>query len=105
MKYAETFSSIYVLSGCCLSAAMTPGKMQAESIHSQEEAAKAGRGVLTTLAEAAWSPDPQNSPFYFDLPTNEGEPQPAVIANWAANAPPAMRSVQPQPAQTARDRH
>ncbi|HEY7389439.1 MAG TPA: alpha/beta hydrolase-fold protein [Bryobacteraceae bacterium] len=93
MKYPETFSSIYVLSGCCLTAALNAGQRQAEaeSIHTQAEAAKAGRGVVTTLAEAAaWSPDPKNPPFYFDLPTKEGQPQPAVIARWAANAPLAI---------------
>ncbi|HLI84061.1 MAG TPA: alpha/beta hydrolase-fold protein [Bryobacteraceae bacterium] len=93
MKYPETFSSIYVLSGCCLGAALNAGKRQAEaeSIHTPEEGSKAARGVVTTLAEAAaWSPDPKNPPFYFDLPTRNGEPEPAVIARWAANAPLAM---------------
>jgi S-formylglutathione hydrolase len=43
------------------------------------------------LAEsAAWSPNPKNPPLFFDLPTKDGKPQPAVIAKWAANAPLAM---------------
>jgi len=46
---------------------------------------------MTTLAEAAaWSPNPQNPPFFFDLPVKNSAPQPAVIARWAANAPLAM---------------
>lgn len=36
---------------------------------------------------AAWSPDPNEPPLYFDLPTKEGVPQPDVLARWAANAP------------------
>jgi S-formylglutathione hydrolase FrmB len=93
MKSPGVFSSIYVLSGCCLTAALNPGpgQAQAEAIHSQAEAAKAGRGAVTTLAEAAaWSPNPKNSPLFFDLPTKDGQPQPAVLARWAANAPLAM---------------
>jgi hypothetical protein len=39
---------------------------------------------------AAWSPDPKNPPFYFDLPTKNGVPQPDVLAKWAANAPLAL---------------
>ncbi len=93
MKYPGVFSSIYVLSGCCLTANLNPGRgaAEAEAIHSQAEAAKAGRGVVTTLAEAAaWSPNPKNPPLFFDLPVEGGMPQPAVIARWAANAPLAM---------------
>jgi S-formylglutathione hydrolase len=93
MKNPGTFSSIYVLSGCCLTPAMNPGKNQveAESIHSPEEGARASRGVVVTLGEAAaWSPNPKNLPFYFDLPTKDGQPQTAVVARWAANAPLAM---------------
>ena len=48
-------------------------------------------GTRATLASAAaWSPDPQAPPFYLDLPTKDGVPQPSVLARWAANAPLAM---------------
>lgn len=93
MKYPDVFSSIYVLSGCCLTANLNPGQGQAaaEAVHSQSELASAGRGAVTTMAEAAaWSPNPKNPPLFFDLPTREGKPQPAVLAHWAANAPLAM---------------
>ena len=46
------------------------------------------RAQLATAA--AWSPDPKNPPLYLDLPTKNGEPQPDVIAKWAANAPLAF---------------
>ncbi|MBV9742179.1 MAG: esterase [Acidobacteriia bacterium] len=93
MKYPGLYSSIYIMSGCCLTANLNAGAnaAAAEAIHSQAEAANAGRGVMTTLAEAAaWSPNPQNPPFFFDLPVKNSAPQPAVIARWAANAPLAM---------------
>jgi enterochelin esterase-like enzyme len=104
MKYPEVFSSIYILSGCCLTPSIplgansgvstnapASGQARAEAIHSPAELANADRGVMTTFAEAAaWSPNPQNPPFFLDLPAKDGKPQPAVIARWAANAPLAM---------------
>ena len=39
---------------------------------------------------AAWSPNPKNPPLYLDLPTQDGEPRPDVLAKWAANAPLAF---------------
>jgi S-formylglutathione hydrolase len=43
------------------------------------------------LAEgAAWSPNPKNPPQFLDLPTKDGELQPAVAAKWVANSPLAM---------------
>jgi len=39
---------------------------------------------------AAWSPNPNNPPFYSDLPTKDGEPRADVIARWNANAPLAF---------------
>lgn len=48
-------------------------------------------GTRVMLASAsAWSPNPKAPPLYLDLPTKDGEPQPSVIARWAANAPLAM---------------
>ena len=46
------------------------------------------RAQLATAA--AWSPDPKSPPLYLDLPTKDGEPQPEVLAKWAANAPLAF---------------
>jgi hypothetical protein len=62
-----------------------------EQIKTAEEAAKLQMGARTTLAaSAAWAPDPQNPPFYLDLPTKGGTPDPSVIARYAANSPHAM---------------
>ena len=46
--------------------------------------------ALATAAAAAWSPNPKNPPLYLDLPRKGGEPQPDVLAKWAANAPLAF---------------
>ena len=39
---------------------------------------------------AAFSPNPKNPPDYFDTPFKDGEPQPLILAKWAANSPLAM---------------
>jgi S-formylglutathione hydrolase len=94
MKYPQVYSSIYLLSACCLTANLNPNPQnsaQAEALKSVAEAKGAERGLAALLAEAAaWSPNPQNPPFYFDLPAKDGKIQPAVVARWAANAPLAM---------------
>jgi S-formylglutathione hydrolase len=94
MKYPQVYSSIYILSACCLNANLNPrtdGSAKAEALKSPEDAKGADRSLATLLAEAAaWSPNPQNPPFYFDLPAKDGKIQPEVVARWVANAPLAM---------------
>jgi S-formylglutathione hydrolase len=92
MKHPEIFSSIYVLSPCCMTAGINPKSMaESEAIHNMEEFAKAGFGPKSNLALAAsLSPNPKNPPYFFDLPTKGGQVQPAIEAKWAASAPLAM---------------
>ena len=92
-KYQEVFSSLYLLSPCC----MTPGnnvppnpQMQArlDAIQTQADLEKADFGTKATFASAAaWSPNPKKPPFYIDLPTEKGQTQPLVLAKWSANNP------------------
>lgn len=93
-KYPQVFSSIYILSACCLTANLNPNPQSsagAEAVKSPADGKSAARGPATMLAEAAaWSPNPQNPPFFFDLPAKDGKLQPAVVAKWVANAPLAM---------------
>jgi S-formylglutathione hydrolase len=100
MKYPEVFSSIYALNPCCLAANVAPpadisptaaGSSPAEQIRTDGEFEKANFLVKATLASAAaWSPNPQNPPFFLDLPTQDGQWRPEIAAKWAANAPLAM---------------
>jgi S-formylglutathione hydrolase len=93
MKYPGVFSSIYALSPCCMIPNMTPaaGPSKAEDIHTIEDFNKADFGTKAQFASAAvWSPSPKNPPFFFDLPTKDGQVQGLVLAKWAANAPLAM---------------
>jgi S-formylglutathione hydrolase len=94
MKYPEVFSSIYVMSGCCLTANLNPRGdtfAQVAALKSQAEVEKLARGPITIMGEgAAWSPNPKNPPFFFDLPVKDGKVVPDVAARWVANAPLAM---------------
>jgi len=92
MKHPELFSSIYVLSPCCMTAGLGPKSLaESEAIHNMEEFSKAGFGPKSNFALAAsLSPNPKNPPYFFDLPTKNGEVQPDIEAKWAASAPLAM---------------
>jgi S-formylglutathione hydrolase len=95
MRHPSIFSSVYALSPCCMVPNLAPpastGPSRAEAVKTQDEVDKADFGTLAQLASAAaWSPNPKNPPFFIDLPTRDGQPQPLVLAKWAANAPLAM---------------
>ena len=98
MKRPDVFSSLYILSACCLNAQLNPRPEQiaaAEAIRTREAAEEAGRGrgfgsSVTLASAAAWSPNPSNPPLYLDLPIKDGRVRPEIVAKWAANAPLAM---------------
>jgi enterochelin esterase-like enzyme len=98
MKRPDVFGSVYAMSACCLSPQATPapGSPQLaqlaslENLGEPEQAGPLDFGAVQMATAAAWSPNPNNPPFYFDAPTTNGEVNPEVIAAWAANAPVAM---------------
>jgi enterochelin esterase-like enzyme len=98
MKRPDVFSSLYLMSSCCLTATRNPppaSMAAAEAITTRaqaEEAARApGFGSSVTLAQAAaWSPNPAKPPLFFDLPVQNGVVRPEVVAKWVANAPLEM---------------
>ena len=96
MKHADVFGSLYIMSPCCLAPRQAgpanPEMEKAlEAVKTPEDSAKLNFFARAQLASAAaWSPDPKNPPLYLDLPSKNGEPQPDVIAKWAANAPLAF---------------
>jgi S-formylglutathione hydrolase len=92
MKNPDVFSSLYILSPCCMSANIDPKPSpKAEAIQSAADLAQADFGTKAQLASAAaWSPNPKKPPLFLDLPYKGDELQPAVVAKWAANAPLAM---------------
>jgi enterochelin esterase-like enzyme len=92
MRNPDVFSSVYLLSACCMdppsgSERLTRMAAAAEQVKTDEEIAAGGFFMKFLFAgAAAWSPNPQNPPFYVDLPTRNGEPSPEVAARWSANA-------------------
>ncbi len=96
MKHADVFGSLYIMSPCCLSPRQA-GPVNAEiekaleAVKTPEDSAKLPFMARAQLASgAAWSPNPKNPPLYLDLPVKDGQPQPDVLAKWAANAPLAF---------------
>jgi enterochelin esterase-like enzyme len=98
MNRADVFSSVYAMSACCLppTVAPAPGSpqlaqmAQLESLSTPEQAEVLEFAAVPLASAAAWSPNPNKPPFYFDTPTVDGEIQPEVIAAQAANAPIVM---------------
>jgi S-formylglutathione hydrolase FrmB len=96
MKHADVFGSLYIMSPCCLSArgvGRDPAELEKTlaAATSPADTAKLPFFARAQLAAAsAWSPNPKNPPFYFDLATKDGTPRPEVLARWAANAPLAF---------------
>jgi S-formylglutathione hydrolase len=92
MKSPDVFSSVYALSPCCMepgraNPAMKEMMKKIEALKTDEEVKSQSFFVLATLASAAaWSPNPNNPPFYIDLPFRDGEPVPEVQARQRANA-------------------
>lgn len=93
MKYPELWSSFYAMSSCCLAAFAGDDEtiIQASQISSLEEAASAAIFVKVQMTQAAaWSPNPNKPPLYFDLPYEDGQVNPQILAKWNANTPLAM---------------
>jgi S-formylglutathione hydrolase len=98
MKRPDVFSSLYIMSACCLAANRDPRPESiaaAAAITTREQAEAAasapGFGPSVILASAAaWSPNPKKPPLYLDLPVRNGKVQPDVVAKWVANAPLEM---------------
>jgi enterochelin esterase-like enzyme len=94
MKHSDVFGSLYIMSPCCLSARPAGNPEVAKTLEAVKTPADSAGLPFFARAQlasaAAWSPDPKNPPLYLDLPTKDGEPQPDVVAKWAANAPLAF---------------
>jgi S-formylglutathione hydrolase FrmB len=99
MKRPDAFGALYAMSSCCLlqdAQQLLPGQPAAGKQTPPAANAKGKQGGGGALAKAlqsqaaAWAPNPQNPPEYFDLPTKNGEFQPLVAAKWTANSPLLM---------------
>lgn len=92
MKHPDVYSSVYLLSACCLTAdffKFTDDQLaKAEAVKDPAEVEKADFYSKILLASAAaWSPDPNNPPLYLTLPGDKDDARKDVHNKWAANAP------------------
>jgi S-formylglutathione hydrolase len=95
MKHPDVYSSIYMMSACCISATFLhlpdEGQAKAALVNDPAEVDKAEFLTKIVLASAAaWSPDPKNPPLYLEVPGPKGPQQEAVYNKWTANAPLAQ---------------
>ena len=103
MKHPEVFSVLYAMSSCCLMNNPRPGQGRGsapaarpatEGSDAAQARPPAGRGggfaKVGSAQAAAWAPDPNNPPQYFDLPEKDGEIQPLIAAKYLANSPNVM---------------
>ena len=97
MKRPDVFSSLYIMSACCLMNAPFPTNgnrgagARGEGARGEGQGRGRGRfGNVQAALAAAFSPNPKNPPDFFDNPTKDGELQPLVVAKWAAASPLAM---------------
>jgi lysophospholipase L1-like esterase/pimeloyl-ACP methyl ester carboxylesterase len=99
MKRPDAFGALYAMSSCCL--LIDPAQGGDAVMRAASERADAGQprgrpdpsaGFANALfaQAAAWAPNPNNPPDYFDLPFKDGELDPLVAAKWIANAPLVM---------------
>ena len=91
MKRPDVFSAIYAMSSCCLAPGRTPDPEQArrlEQVTSPDQVKDLDfMGKAMFASASAWSPNPTNPPLFLDLPTQDGQPRPDILAKWTANAP------------------
>lgn len=91
MKKPGIFGALYAMSSCCLinrapglKAVQAQNARMAKGLQPAEELNFVN--ILESFA-AAWAPDPQNPPYYFDWPYKDGEAQPLIKDKWIANSP------------------
>ncbi len=102
MKRPDAFGALYAMSSCCLLIDPARGgdpvmRAARERAGAAAEARPRGRpdpaaGFANALSAqaAAWAPNPDNPPEFFDLPFKNGEVDPAIAVKWLANAPLLM---------------
>lgn len=97
MKHPDVFSSLYIMSACCISRTSnipdTPEEIAAFEAFTErpDDYTEIPANIRTAVAAAAaWAPNPGKPPLYYDSPVKDGEPQASVIARMTANRPLAM---------------
>ncbi|MCE7053143.1 esterase family protein [Algoriphagus sp. AGSA1] len=82
MKYPDVFAAIYALSPCCMDggASTDPEMISKLEKLTPDQLQDASFFEIAALAtSAAFAPNPQNPPFYLDLPVKEESPRQDII--------------------------
>jgi S-formylglutathione hydrolase FrmB len=107
MKRPDVFGALYAMSSCCLlidparggdpvtrpppasgqSGEAAPRPAPPSPTGAQQRGPAAGFANALSAQAAAWAPNPDNPPNYFDLPTKNGEVDPLIAGKWLANSP------------------
>jgi len=93
MKRPDVFSSLYIMSACCLinnPFPAPPANARQNNATNTTSGAATGAAQTASAWAAAFSPNPKNPPLYFDEPSKDGQLQPLVVAKWHAASPLAM---------------
>jgi len=85
MKRPDVFSSLYIMSACCLGMTDSAPETMLPVPSPQRAALVAGENVALAAA-AAWSPNPNNPPSFLDLPVKDRIDRPDIAAKWSANS-------------------
>jgi len=107
MKRPDVFGALYAMSSCCLlidpargidpvtrpppasgQTGETPRPPPpSPAPEPQARGPAAGFANALSAQAAAWAPNPDNPPNYFDLPTKNGGIDPLIAGKWLANSP------------------
>jgi S-formylglutathione hydrolase FrmB len=90
MKYPDTYNALYAMSSCCLlNQAPSLDAVNEQIARMSAGSVKGARGFDNVLQAqaAAFAPNPQNPPWYFDWPFENGDLRPEIAGKWTANSP------------------
>jgi pimeloyl-ACP methyl ester carboxylesterase len=97
MKHPEVFSALYAMSSCCLMNSpqvrpAPPANAAPAPANGAAPARGRGRGFANvgSAQAAAWAPNPNNPPKFFDLLEEDGKLRPEIAAKYVANSPMVM---------------
>lgn len=89
MKRPDVFSALYPMAAAGMMEFGAPSEALAiaNTYKTREEVVALRYPNKSTFARAAaWSPNPQNPPFFVDLPVIDGVARPEIQAKWLANS-------------------
>ena len=87
MRFPDVFVAIYAQSPCCIIVDERNASNDVEAVRSFSELKAADFTVRMQFAwSAAWAPNPEQPPFYLDVPFERGELQPSVVRRWQDNS-------------------